>query len=645
MKTSNIKPSSIFCKKSGYGQPNVILRVVNLTVFMSLICLSLFFDGFREKTPALYPGIFAGSREWLQTLEGSDAGSLLSVAVAWSEGKSLQDSGLDWILNLWTPGLPLLETVFLKVLGVGAPIYFLVLVVSIIVWLFVVDIVFQELSKFFSVAISITLISVFSLSGDFKFMIQNPLNPEGISVGLLVLSLLLFMRTARKAYSKFGHLFSGSLLGLSIIFRSAFDYILVFCFVFSLIIIIFKWRKINSSQITEKELRIQGQNKLLNSVLNALSHPALIYSLSAFVLTLPWRIFTFVARGTSNLQMTSASSLLPQNLWFESSSFMGKYWDQQGMNWACDISPKKCLEFNVTSYDFNGSKTYLLIEAIKSVILNPLEYVSVRFEALQQNWIYSDNPSLFQFFVLTVPSILLIFYFMRMRKKLIYLDISQKIVILSFLAGIGLPFFFIHFESRYFIPLRMIILVLLMFLLSIWKNSDSNSWFIHKNAICETKSIGDGTRIWAFTHILTNAQIGRDCNICDFVFIENDVRIGDRVTIKSGVQVWDQTLIEDDVFIGPNVTFTNDKYPRSKAEFNRSLQIVIKNRATIGAGAIILPGVVVGEDSFIGAGAVVTKNVKSGRLVIGNPAKDVGPAPNIKRSIEFEKSNHQKSKD
>jgi acetyltransferase-like isoleucine patch superfamily enzyme len=144
---------------------------------------------------------------------------------------------------------------------------------------------------------------------------------------------------------------------------------------------------------------------------------------------------------------------------------------------------------------------------------------------------------------------------------------------------------------------------------------------------------------------LTNAQIGNDCNICDFVFIENDVRIGDRVTIKSGVQVWDQTVIEDDVFIGPNVTFTNDKYPRSKAEFNRSLRIIIKNRATIGAGAIILPGVVVGEDSFIGAGAVVTKNVANGRLVIGNPAKDVGPAPNINKSSDLQRSIHQNGKD
>jgi acetyltransferase-like isoleucine patch superfamily enzyme len=639
------KGFSIWWKYPNQLAPSANLRVVNLTVFLLSIYFSLSFEDIWKKNLPLNPGIFAGAREWLQFLGGSDAGSLLSVAIAWSEGQSLRDSGLDWILNLWTPGLPLLESAFLKIFGLGAPIYLLVLGVALIIWLFVVDIVFRELCKLFSVAISITLISVFSFSGDIVFMLQNPFNPEGISVGLLVLSLLLFVRATRKDHSKFSYIFSGTLLGLSIIFRSAFDYILVICLVSCLVLIIYKRKGVNRSQVSGKGFRIMGLNKLKNFAIDSLSHPILIYASSAFVFTLPWRIFASIERGASNFQLTGASSLLPQNLWFEGSSFMGKYWDQKGMNWACDISPKKCLELNVTSYDFNGSKTFLLLEAIKSALLNPLDYVGVRFEALQQNWTYADNPSLFQVVILTAPSILLIYFLVKLRSKLRYLNISQKIASLSFLTGIGLPYLLIHFESRYFIPFRMIVLILLVILISVWKSSSPDSFFIHKHAICETKSIGDRTRVWAFTHILTNAQIGNDCNICDFVFIENDVRIGDRVTIKSGVQVWDQTVIEDDVFIGPNVTFTNDKYPRSKAEFNRSLRIIIKNRATIGAGAIILPGVVVGEDSFIGAGAVVTKNVANGRLVIGNPAKDVGPAPNINKSSDLQRSIHQNGKD
>jgi acetyltransferase-like isoleucine patch superfamily enzyme len=134
--------------------------------------------------------------------------------------------------------------------------------------------------------------------------------------------------------------------------------------------------------------------------------------------------------------------------------------------------------------------------------------------------------------------------------------------------------------------------------------------------------VGDKTRVWAFVHILPGAVIGEECNICDHVFIEGDVTIGDRVTIKCGVQVWDGLRIESDVFIGPNATFTNDPYPRSKQDFELSYTLV-KEGATIGANATILPGITIGEKSMVGAGAVVTKDVPAKTLVLGNPARVV----------------------
>jgi len=145
-------------------------------------------------------------------------------------------------------------------------------------------------------------------------------------------------------------------------------------------------------------------------------------------------------------------------------------------------------------------------------------------------------------------------------------------------------------------------------------------YMIHSAAICESKQIGPGTRIWAFVHILPGAVIGSDCNICDFVFIENLVTIGDRTTIKSGVQIWDGVTIGSDVFIGPNVTFSNDKYPKSKNQNFELLPTFVGNGASIGANATILPGITIGEKSIIGAGSVVTKNVEPGVTVIGNPA-------------------------
>jgi acetyltransferase-like isoleucine patch superfamily enzyme len=147
---------------------------------------------------------------------------------------------------------------------------------------------------------------------------------------------------------------------------------------------------------------------------------------------------------------------------------------------------------------------------------------------------------------------------------------------------------------------------------------------IHPSADAQSPHIGGGTNIWQYVVVLPKARIGRDCNICAQVFIENDVVVGDRVTIKNGVQLWDGVRVEDDVFIGPNVTFTNDKFPRSKVYPETFPVTTVSKGASIGGGAVILPGLVIGELSMVGAGAVVTRNVPPRAIVIGNPARIVG---------------------
>ncbi|NJR15836.1 MAG: N-acetyltransferase [Calothrix sp. CSU_2_0] len=149
----------------------------------------------------------------------------------------------------------------------------------------------------------------------------------------------------------------------------------------------------------------------------------------------------------------------------------------------------------------------------------------------------------------------------------------------------------------------------------------SITYFIHRLACVETKNIGRGTRIWAFAHILPNAIIGEDVNICDHTFIENDVVIGNRVTIKCGVYLWDGIRLEDDVFVGPNVAFTNDKLPRSRKYLDKFPEIIVREGASIGASAVILPGIAIGKNAMIGAGAVVTHNVPDNAVVVGNPAR------------------------
>lgn len=143
---------------------------------------------------------------------------------------------------------------------------------------------------------------------------------------------------------------------------------------------------------------------------------------------------------------------------------------------------------------------------------------------------------------------------------------------------------------------------------------------IHRLADCLNINIPESTNIWQYVVVLPNAVIGENCNICAHCFIENEVRIGNNVTVKCGVYLWDGVVIEDNVQVGPNVTFTNDKYPRSKTTFSLQSTLIKKN-ASIGAGSLILGGITIGENVMIGAGSVVTKSVPANELWFGNPAK------------------------
>lgn len=151
--------------------------------------------------------------------------------------------------------------------------------------------------------------------------------------------------------------------------------------------------------------------------------------------------------------------------------------------------------------------------------------------------------------------------------------------------------------------------------------SDQPNYFVHPLADCQTINIGSESKVWQFTVILPGARIGRNCNINSHCFIENDVCVGNNVTVKCGVYLWDGIVIEDDVFIGPNVTFTNDKMPRSKVYPEKFLRTHVMAGASIGAGAVLLPGLHIGKRAMVGAGAVVTRDVPDDGVVYGDAAR------------------------
>lgn len=151
---------------------------------------------------------------------------------------------------------------------------------------------------------------------------------------------------------------------------------------------------------------------------------------------------------------------------------------------------------------------------------------------------------------------------------------------------------------------------------------------IHPTAEVQTEQIGENTQVWQYSVILKGAKVGADCNINCHVFIEKDVEIGNFVTVKSGVQIWEGIRIGNHVFIGPNVTFTNDKYPRSKKHPGEFMKIIIEDGASIGAASVILGGVTIGKNAMVGAGSLVTKSIPDNELWFGSPAKFV-------RKIEY----------
>ena len=168
------------------------------------------------------------------------------------------------------------------------------------------------------------------------------------------------------------------------------------------------------------------------------------------------------------------------------------------------------------------------------------------------------------------------------------------------------------------------------------------NFFAHESAVIdEGCEIGDGTKIWHFTHIMGGSKLGKHCNLGQNVVVSPDVILGDNVKVQNNVSIYTGVICEDDVFLGPSMVFTNVINPRSavnrKSEY---LKTLVKKGASIGANSTIICGITVGSFAFIGAGAVVTKSVPDYALVIGNPARQSGWMSEYGHKLEFDPKGH-----
>ena len=557
-----------------------------------------------------------------------DSGSLLEAALTWANFQQLDPTTQYWIVRLWSPGFAILEIPLIWLEKAEIPIFWSLLVVTTCLWVVLIFLLWSKIAPIVGRYIILIILIIFIFSWDFEYFFRNGIfYTEGISIATLILGLfiitwsIIHSQQIKIIYALVG----GLLVGISIWIRHVNDnglFLVLICTSFFYFFV----RKSNRFLARKKT-----GSKLLESRF------LLIFALFAFAVTIPWRLLAYFIYGGKPLLMTSAAGLVGPGLWAKPGSGTAQYWGDFGMNWACKIDFQTCQSLpNETNGIVSGSKLILL--AVRAAFQNPTEYINERWNSLMLHWIpgFGNLDSLYDLIGITyLPLIIGIFYlFIRInttKKHLIALIWSPFLLVQ--IAQLSI----LHYESRYFITVRFLILGLFVNLLllrilernNLLIDNQQLAPFVHKNAICDSNNIGHGTRIWAFSHVLKNAQIGNDCNICENVYIENLAVVGNRVTIKNGVQIWDQVLVEDDVFIGPNVTFTNDKFPRSKQYPDKYLRTVVQKGASIGANATILPGIVIGKGSMVGAGSVVTKDVPNYTLVIGNPARVIRRISNL----------------
>ena len=407
-----------------------------------------------------------------------DAGSLLDVALTWSNLEQLNEETQYWIVRSWSPGMALLETplIWLEKL---IPIFWSLLAVSITLW---VSIFYLYWKKFVGIPERVLLLIVFIgmlMSWDFKYMFVDYLfYTETLAFGCLflgmsIMSFDIVLNSEKSSKKKI--LLTASLIGFSVWIRHTSETGLFLLFLLSLFLVRYLYKSYwNINSVSNYRNRRKNQKlrkKIKEEAINNAKFKfhlknILVVSLIAIVITVPWRMIGMVVYGNPAPVMSGAAGIVGPGVWALPESERAKYWGSYGQNWACKIDFNKCK----TNQIQKASPSKQLTEAIKTALLNPLDYTKERLKYFFFRWIpgFNSGLSIYGFIALVellIPFASLTFFF-KIKSKNKYL---LMIIWCSFLVMHSAQLLLIHFESRYFIPIRILNIGLLLNLFALYR--------------------------------------------------------------------------------------------------------------------------------------------------------------------------------
>jgi hypothetical protein len=450
----------------------------NRIVYIILLCIKVLIialpNGLNSKIDGINVSNLSSPEQIRMAIGMSDPGWMLEVAISWSNFEPLDRVTQSWIVGLWSPGLAVIETTLIWLNHIlGAPIFWSILFITIAIWIYLFYLIIRLFTGSLHEFIVFLIIFAWLDLWDFKFMFREQIfMSEGISYGLLLIGLvkmsIVIIHEKNLTTSK---LFSiGGVIGVAIWVRSSLDLALfISLFLCLLLKTYFKFQHSNYSKF--RGFSNTAKSKVYGQFLNTFSFLVMALLIALFT-TMPWRIISSEIYGNHKMAMSSSFAYVGQYIWVDNKDDPNFYWKDYGMNWACEVDPEKCAQLKSEKYD-KLSYRDLAKHAVLSAISHPIKYLEVRGQTFYSKWFakIKSESDLYRFFA-NLVLLLIPFSWIFLLKRVNYIYIIPIIVLWTpFILVATSQLLIIHYESRYFIIIRSLFLLLTLVIVSAMKNS------------------------------------------------------------------------------------------------------------------------------------------------------------------------------